>query len=150
MATTKILAILLIIIGLVCAVLIILLLKQKKKHMVLLNEIQPYEHWSLLPNHSYAIPLTCKLYVRTQDGIKFVGSVADNLRYFNLNSEKLLEDYFYGNNYKRSVVPVKIISANANQNNVDICSESGKKFVILRSNNKDFPRVIRIEFARES
>lgn len=149
MTTTQLLSTLFGISVIICLVLIFLLSKLRKEYHSFRDNVTPYEHWHCLSNGSYGIPLTCKLYIRDPNGLRCIGTVANNLEDFgSYNLEEILEDYFYGHNLERKIIPIRVMSIEVRSSIVGIISETGKQFFIIGNENEDFPKSLKIRMER--
>ncbi|MBQ3146075.1 MAG: hypothetical protein IJB90_05995 [Clostridia bacterium] len=145
--TVKLLLVLLCVTAIVCISFIIAFVKKRNAYEELSENVKPYAHWTKFSDGTYAIPLTTMLYDTTCSS---VGTVAKNFSEFsNCNLEETLENVYYGDFAGRTYLPVKILAADYNSNSVTISAPSGKRFVVMRSDDSDFPTSVNIKFTKK-
>lgn len=150
MTTTKILSVLLCVTATICISFIIAFIKKKNAYEVLAEDVKPYAHWTKFDDGTYAIPLTTKLYVPAGNSYEPIGTVADNFAEFSkISLEEALEEAYYGNFASRTYLSAKILAADYGSNAVVIGSSSGKRFIIMRNEDEDFPESINIKFPKK-
>ena len=145
--TVKLLLVLLCVTAIVCISFIIAFVKKRNAYEELSENVKPYAHWTKFSDGTYAIPLRTMLYDTSYNP---VGTVANHFSDFsNLSIEDALEEAYYGDFTSKTYLPVKILAADYDSNAVVISSSSGKRFVVMRNENPNFPATIHIKFKKK-